>query len=144
MKRVLISAAILAAVLSTTPAMATTYVGASGYARMGHTGNGCAMVLLTSTIDAPLADGVWFSIDTSSASPLTNDAAAAQVALVSNAASSELLQYELAVNPAVIPKLGLDYNPSAPLVTCAIDEVGDGSVQTIRATNFNYPAGPSQ
>ena len=138
MKTLLAAAAITAAL--SFPASAQTFLGASGYVLKGHVGTNCAMVYLSPSITSP-DGGYWFSIDISSASTLTPQAASAQVTIVSNAASSELLLQELGVTP---PKLGVDYNPSAPQVDCVIDEEGGGTVPTVRVVDFNYPASPAQ
>ena len=121
------------------PGAHAAYVGASGYVYESHAGNGCTAFLLTPTPTSSF-DGLWYSIDTSSASTLTPQAIMAQVALVQSAA---LLQsFDVQVGATVIPQIGVDYDASAPMATCMLDASGDGPIQTRRATNFNFPLAP--
>jgi len=116
-----------------------SYVGASGYVAEAHVGNRCAAVLITPQYGSPTG-GVWFSIDTSSSSPLTAQAASAQIGILLGAANAANLAALAGFTPT---KIGLDYDPTKT-ATCLIDEEGDGQIQTIRATNFNYPPGLNQ
>lgn len=139
MRKLLLALAILLTLGS--PGAQAAHVGASGYVLQFHAGNGCFAFLVTPNITST-ADGVWFSIDTSSSAALTPQAAGSQVALIQGTLLLQSVASALAVTD--IPQIGLDYDPSAPKVACLIDAVGDGQIQTIRATNFNFPKGTSQ
>lgn len=134
----LIASVAFSAFLFSTSAQAT-YFGASGYLAAAHVGNGCLAILVTPSYTSDTG-GVWFSVDISSTSPLTPQAAAAQVGM--------LLAQQANTNDAILfkitpGKIGFDYDP-AQTATCLIDAEGDGSISTIRATNFNLPPAPSQ
>jgi hypothetical protein len=81
------------------------------------------------------------SIDISSSSPLSPQAVSAQIGILLGAANAENLAALAGLTPI---KIGLDYDPTNPLATCLIDAEGDGQVETIRATHFNYPPGVNQ
>jgi hypothetical protein len=117
-----------------------SFVGASGYVTEAHVGNGCAAVLITPQYGSPNG-GVWFSIDISSSGPLTPQAVSAQIGILLGAANAQNFAVLAGVTPT---KIGLDFDPTKPLVACLIDAEGDGQIQTIRATNFNFPPGPNQ
>ena len=116
-----------------------SYVGASGYVAEAHVGNRCAAVLITPQYGSPTG-GVWFSIDTSSSSPLTAQAASAQIGILLGAANAENLAVLAGQTPT---KLGLDYDP-AQIITCNYDAEGDTIIQGFAARNFNYPPAASQ